>query len=62
MNLEGYVVLQFFTTVKSDGEWRTLPGTEVVSLLKSKLRNDINLMTYPVVDVDTAICQNHCSG
>lgn len=58
----GYVVLQFFTTVKSDGEWRTLPGTEVVSLLKSKLRNDINLMTYPVVDVDTAICQNHCSG
>lgn len=57
-----YVILQFFTTVKSDGEWRTLPGAEVVALLKSKLRNDLNLMTYPVIDVDTLICQNPCSG
>jgi len=57
-----YVVLEFFTTVKSDSGWRTLPGAEVVALLKSKLRNDLNLMTYPVVDVDTLICQNKCSG
>lgn len=57
-----HVVLQFFTTVKSDSGWRTLPGPEVVALLKSKLRNDLNLMTYPVVDVDTLICQNQCSG
>nr|CAG4642290.1 EOG090X00QS [Evadne anonyx] len=57
-----YVVLQFFTTVKSDSGWRTLPGAEVVTLLKSKLRNDLNLMTYPVIDVDTLICQNQCSG
>ena len=55
-------VLQFFTTVKSESGWRTLPGTEVAALLKKKLRNDINLLAYPVLEVDTAICQNNCSG
>ena len=60
--LQGYVVLQFFTTVKSDSEWRTLPGKEVAALLKRKIHNDINLMAYPVLDVDTVICQNNCSG
>nr|CAG4650724.1 EOG090X00QS [Simocephalus serrulatus] len=55
-------VLQFFTTVKSETGWRTLPGTEVAALLKKKLRNDINLLAYPVLEVDTAICQNNCSG
>ena len=55
-------VLQFFTTVKSDSGWRTLPGIEVAALLKKKLRNDINLLAYPVLEVDTAICQNNCSG
>nr|CAG4643003.1 EOG090X00QS [Ilyocryptus agilis] len=60
----GYVVLQFFTTTKSDSgsSWRTLPGTEVASLLKRKLLNDMNLLSYPVLEVDTAICQNNCSG
>lgn len=55
-------VLQFFTTVKSENGWRTLPGTEVAALLKKKLRNDINLLAYPVLEVDTFICQNNCSG
>lgn len=55
-------VLQFFTTVKSESGWRTLPGTEVAALLKKKLRNDINLLAYPVLEVDTFICQNNCSG
>nr|CAG4648482.1 EOG090X00QS [Polyphemus pediculus] len=58
----GYVFLQFFTTVKSESGWHTLPGREVASLLKRKLRNDINLMAYPVLEVDTSICQNNCSG
>nr|CAG4636763.1 EOG090X00QS [Ceriodaphnia reticulata] len=57
-----HTVLQFFTTVKSESGWRTLPGTQVAALLKKKLRNDINLLAYPVLEVDTAICQNNCSG
>ena len=56
------MVLEFFTTVKSDSGWHTLPGTQVAALLKRKLRNDINLLAYPVLEVDTAICQNNCSG
>lgn len=55
-------MLQFYTSVKSEGKWRTLPGAEVAALLKKKLRSDLNLLTYPVLDVDTAICQNNCSG
>ena len=55
-------VLQFFASVKSETGWRTLPGTEVAALLKRKLRNDMNLLAYPVLDVDTSICQNNCSG
>lgn len=61
-HMTGYVVLQFFTTVKSDSGWVTLPGTEVAALLKRKLLNDANLLAYPVLEVDTAICQNTCSG
>lgn len=48
--------------MKSEGEWRTLSGAEVAALLRKKLRSDLNLLTYPVLDVDTAICQNNCSG
>ena len=59
----GFVVIQFLTTTKSDNsKWQTLAGTQVVALLKRKLRNDPDMMVFPVVNVDTAICQNNCSG
>ena len=58
----GFVVLQFYSTVRSDGDWHTLPGTRVAGLLKRKLHNDPSLLAFPVLSVDTAICQNNCSG
>jgi len=34
----------------------------VAELLRRKVRADAGLLVAPVVDVDTAVCQNNCSG
>lgn len=39
-----------------------LGGPEVVGLLKSKLKQDSSLLELSVAGVQTAVCQNNCSG
>lgn len=39
-----------------------MPGPEVVSQLKSKLRRDAGLLDLSVALIDTVVCQNNCSG
>lgn len=39
-----------------------LPGPKVVKLLKRKLQQDSSLLELSVANIQTAICQNNCSG
>lgn len=56
----GRVVLVFYVQMK-DGK-STMPGPEVVKKLKKKLKQDSSILQLSVVNVDTVICQNNCSG
>lgn len=56
----GKAVLVFY--VEKKGEKITLPGPEVVKKLKEKLLQDSGLLQLSVANIDTAICQNNCSG
>ena len=56
----GRVVLVFY--VEKKGNKSTMPGPEVVNKLKRKLRQDSGILQLSVANVDTAICQNNCSG
>lgn len=56
----GRVVLVFYVERKT--EKTPLPGTEVVERLKEKLRQDSALLQLSVARVETAVCQNNCSG
>ncbi|XP_014214907.1 dyslexia-associated protein KIAA0319-like protein [Copidosoma floridanum] len=55
----GKVILTFFVKLK-DG--KSMPGPEVVSKLKEKLRQDSGLLQLSVTNVETVVCQNNCSG
>lgn len=56
----GKAVLVFY--VEKKGGKTTLPGPEVVKRLKEKLLQDSGLLQLSVANIDTAICQNNCSG
>jgi len=56
----GKAVLVFY--VEKKGGKVTLPGPEVVKRLKEKLLQDSGLLQLSVANIDTAICQNNCSG
>lgn len=56
----GKTVLVFY--VEKKGDKTSLLGGEVVQRLKEKLRQDSGLLLLPVVNIDTAVCQNNCSG
>lgn len=56
----GRAVLIFY--VDKDGGKSVLTGPEVVQRLKQKLRQDSGLLQLSVANVETAICQNKCSG
>ncbi|XP_072152328.1 dyslexia-associated protein KIAA0319-like protein isoform X2 [Bemisia tabaci] len=49
-----HVLLTFYASNQS--------ATEVVSILRHKLYQDPGLLQLPVVSVNTAVCQNNCSG
>lgn len=53
-------VLIFY--VEKKGGKVTMPGPEVVKRLKEKLRQDSGLLQLSVANIDTAVCQNNCSG
>ncbi|XP_071632449.1 dyslexia-associated protein KIAA0319 [Temnothorax longispinosus] len=55
----GKAVLMFY--VKKKGT-TALPGPEVVKRLREKLLQDSGLLQLSVANIDTAICQNNCSG
>ena len=55
-------MLEFYAAVKVESVWRTVRGTEVVALLRKKLRNDDSVMSYAVLEIETSVCQNNCSG
>lgn len=54
----GRAVLIFFVT----GTAGSVPGPEVVRTLSSKLAQDSFLLQISVVNIQTTICQNNCSG
>ncbi|XP_012278957.1 dyslexia-associated protein KIAA0319-like protein [Orussus abietinus] len=56
----GRVVLIFY--VEKKGGKSTMTGPDVVKRLKEKLRQDSGLLQLSVARVETAICQNNCSG
>lgn len=55
----GRAVLIFYVEKKGKV---TMHGPEVVRRLKEKLRQDSGLLQLSVANIDTAICQNNCSG
>lgn len=48
--------------VRQKDKKTSMPGPEVVHRLKEKLRQDSGLLQLSVAAVDTAVCQNNCSG
>ncbi|XP_063984178.1 dyslexia-associated protein KIAA0319 isoform X2 [Diachasmimorpha longicaudata] len=48
--------------VQERGKKNSIPGVEVVQRLKEKLWQDSGLLQVSVASIDTAICQNNCSG
>nr|XP_034182402.1 dyslexia-associated protein KIAA0319 isoform X1 [Osmia lignaria]XP_034182403.1 dyslexia-associated protein KIAA0319 isoform X1 [Osmia lignaria]XP_034182404.1 dyslexia-associated protein KIAA0319 isoform X1 [Osmia lignaria] len=56
----GRAVLIFY--VEKKGGKTTMPGPEVVKRLKEKLKQDSGLLQLSVANIDTAVCQNNCSG
>ncbi|XP_012263450.2 dyslexia-associated protein KIAA0319-like protein [Athalia rosae] len=56
----GRAVLVFY--VDKDGGKSVLTGPEVVQRLREKLAQDSGLLQLSVSSVETAICQNNCSG
>ncbi|XP_015434553.1 PREDICTED: dyslexia-associated protein KIAA0319 isoform X2 [Dufourea novaeangliae] len=56
----GKAVLVFY--VEKKGGKTTMPGPEVVKRLKEKLKQDSGLLQLSVANIDTAVCQNNCSG
>ncbi|XP_023236915.1 dyslexia-associated protein KIAA0319-like protein isoform X2 [Centruroides sculpturatus] len=44
------------------GQTLLVPGTEVVSRLKKKLKTNNSLLETSVLSIDTVVCQNQCSG
>ena len=56
----GKVVIVFYVE-KKDGK-ATMTGPEVVNKLKEKLRQDSGILQLSVASVETAKCQNNCSG
>lgn len=54
----GRAVLIFFVT----GTAGSVPGPEVVRTLSSKLAQDSFLLQISVVNIQTTVCQNNCSG
>lgn len=56
----GRAVLVFY--VEKKGGKMTIPGPDVVKRLKEKLRQDSGLLQLSVANIDTAVCQNSCSG
>ncbi|XP_025410530.1 dyslexia-associated protein KIAA0319-like protein isoform X2 [Sipha flava] len=51
--------LHFFV---NDNKNKTLPGPDVVSMLKAKLKQDSSLLQLSVDNIQTTVCQNNCSG
>lgn len=43
-------------------EKETLSGPIVVKTLRTKLKQDPNLLDLPVAHIETVVCQNNCSG
>lgn len=56
----GRVVVVFYVEKKDDGT--TIPGPDVVNKLKEKLRQDSGILQLSVANIETAVCQNNCSG
>ncbi|XP_047368671.1 dyslexia-associated protein KIAA0319 [Vespa velutina] len=56
----GKAVLIFY--VEKRGGKETMSGPDVVKRLKQKLEQDSGLLQLSVANIDTALCQNNCSG
>ena len=56
----GRAVMVFYVEQKSGKG--VLPGPVVVKRLKEKLMQDSGLLELSVANIQTAVCQNNCSG
>ncbi|KAK6629603.1 hypothetical protein RUM43_003420 [Polyplax serrata] len=56
----GRAILVFY--VGKQGDKSVWPGPQVVKLLKQKLQQDSSLLELSMANIQTAVCQNNCSG
>ncbi|KAL8578421.1 hypothetical protein ACOMHN_014920 [Nucella lapillus] len=56
---QGQLRVTFFVRSKKDSS--TVSGVEIVRLLTDKLDDDL-ILSYPIIYLDTVLCQNNCSG
>ena len=58
-----YAVLHFLVELTDEqGNVKVMPGVKAVNELKMKLRGGADILDLKLLDLDTLICQNDCSG
>ena len=59
----GYAVIQFLVEeLQKDGAKDIMNGTKVVNELNSKLTQGKDILNLELLELDTLVCQNDCSG
>ena len=58
-----FAILQFHVELKDpEGNIKIKSGLKIVAELKSKLKDTDDIIGLKLIDLDTLICQNDCSG
>ena len=63
MSFLDYAIIQFTVEESQEKEkTKVMPGLKVVQELDSKLKQGEDIFDLKVLEVDTLVCQNDCSG
>ena len=61
--ISDFAILHFHVELKDDeGNVKIKSGLKIVEELKSKLKDTDDIIGLKLIDLDTLICQNDCSG
>ncbi|XP_041361806.1 dyslexia-associated protein KIAA0319-like protein [Gigantopelta aegis] len=58
----GYLHIMFLVKLKLKEDVRVWTGVDVLKILKKKLISESSVVDYPIIRLDTVVCQNNCSG
>ncbi|XP_013408789.1 dyslexia-associated protein KIAA0319-like protein isoform X2 [Lingula anatina] len=58
----GQVIVTFLVRSEFKDTHLTHAGTKIVKILKQRLKSDADVLEFEVVQLDTLVCQNNCSG